>query len=894
MEIKSSETGGSIFWSISAFVKAIRKRTMILCLLIGILSGGFCTLYILYSLYTHGVFYMGRTGFSLGKIVPLVRSNYRIPINYMKSYLSTPDSMTLDVNHRNFQKIEYTRRLALKRNTLYGLDNSYVDAKVRYNGDTIPVKIRLKGGMADHMEPNKFSLRIKVKQNKTLLGMKNFSLMNPRRRAFLFQWFLREIMRKEGVISKRYGFVALNINGHEKGIYAYDEHFNKVMLEYNKRKEGPIIRFNSAPLFYEEVAWHNRPSLNDDYYFAFDIGTFRIDKVVEEKGKLSMFNKARHLLEGFRQGDLKTHEVFDIGLMAKWAAIADITGAWHGFSFNNLHFYYNPITSRLEPIPDDSFNELSIWPGQKVFRINDQYNKGRFLKDLFNDYIFVEQYIKEIERVTTKEYMDAMLDEFSEGIDHNLRILYREDPYYIFNTDPLYHNQREIRTILNPHKGVQAYMERLDRNGLEIVAASNKTLPMEILDVRYKDTYILKPRTEKTGGRVIIKGKDYANPVKYESLGFELPERLDWNTIVKKNLKIRFRVLGSSEIREEPIFLYESYKDTYIRGDSIRMKPNFRSFENLQINENVKEILFSEGLWTIDRDLIIPAGYTVRAGAGATIDLVKSAMILTYSTVAFIGTEDNPVIVTSSDKTGRGFTIIGGNTRTILRNVQFSKLSTPSEDGWGLTGAVNVYETPIYIKDVSFRNNLLGDDFLNIIRSDFIIDGALFEETSADALDVDFSKGKLINTAVLNCGTRDGNGDGIDFSGSIVEVKDTLIDGGGDKGISIGERSDINLTNLVIRRTNIGIACKDLSNAVINNVKIEDTNIAFAVFQKKPEYGPASIFGQKITLTKVTEPYLVESGSTLRIDGKTIKPNRKNLKKLLYPSRSRLKEQMRN
>ena len=44
---------------------------------------------------------------------------------------------------------------------------------------------------------------------------------------------LVQVMRKEGIISKRYKFVEVVINGKDMGIYALDEHYDKTMLEYD-------------------------------------------------------------------------------------------------------------------------------------------------------------------------------------------------------------------------------------------------------------------------------------------------------------------------------------------------------------------------------------------------------------------------------------------------------------------------------------------------------------------------------------------------------------------------------------------------------------------------------------------------------------------------------------
>ena len=84
---------------------------------------------------------------------------------------------------------------------------------------------------------------------------------------------------------------------------------------------------------------------------------FDLDELLEKDITRDQFFTAKDLMEKFRLGELKTSEVFDVELLAKWFAVGDVMGAWHGFSFNNMRFYFNPITGKFEPVPDDDYNE---------------------------------------------------------------------------------------------------------------------------------------------------------------------------------------------------------------------------------------------------------------------------------------------------------------------------------------------------------------------------------------------------------------------------------------------------------------------------------------------------------------------------------------------------------
>jgi hypothetical protein len=87
---------------------------------------------------------------------------------------------------------------------------------------------------------------------------------------------------------------------------------------------------------------------------------------------------------------------------------------------------------------------------------------------------------------------------------------------------------------------------------------------------------------------------------------------------------------------------------------------------------------------------------------------------------------------------------------------------------------------------------------------------------------------------------------------------------------------------LGIAGANIGIAAKDLSYFEGLEVRIRDANVGFALFQKKPEYGPATASVWRTRISNLKEDYWLEEGSKLIWDGLPVEPNRTELKKVLY------------
>ena len=157
--------------------------------------------------------------------------------------------------------------------------------------------------------------------------------------------------------------------------------------------------------------------------------------------------------------------------------------------------------------------------------------------------------------------------------------------------------------------------------------------------------------------------------------------------------------------------------------------------------------------------------------------------------------------------------------------------------GWNLTGGINFFKSDVNFSNCSF-NNCFSEDALNIISSSFLISDCNFSYCLSDAFDGDFVIGEL-----TGCKFEQIEGDGVDFSGSVVTVKDSIFNDIIDKAISVGEKSVVTVKNCEIDTVSFGVVSKDSSQTKVESgtmVKNAST-AAFSSFQKKDSFGPASI-----------------------------------------------------
>lgn len=91
-------------------------------------------------------------------------------------------------------------------------------------------------------------------------------------------------------------------------------------------------------------------------------------------------------------------------------------------------------------------------------------------------------------------------------------------------------------------------------------------------------------------------------------------------------------------------------------------------------------------------------------------------------------------------------------------------------------------------------------------------------------------------------------------------------------------------SNLDIQFANIGIASKDKSELLADNINIYNSEVGIVVYQKKSEFGPASVEVRELEIKKVNNPYIIENNSQLSINGNVLKPKQNNVLELLYPN----------
>lgn len=801
-------------------------------------------------------------------------SLYQLTSNAGITYDRSLPSLKIHIKKNDWDIIAANRSQALQ-NWVPGIDrqvmvkeaNDWVNCKVELkNEKKIEAKIRLKGRLVDHWGDNDYwSLNIALKGENTFQGMKEFSVQHPKTRGYAVEWLFHQLLLGNQLIGLRYNFGYVSINGSPEKLYAFEEGLEKRLIENNQLREGPILKFNTDyNWFYGNLSNINLNNTDIEFYDDKTINSS------EDQKKLAIL--AIEKLNAFRNKKNKTSETFDSKKWSKLFAILDWLGHDHAGHFDNARFYMNPITSLIEPIGRDYQTLLHTdeKPLLGEFKQTNLSYSENWFENLFQDKQFMSDYLAALEDISkidikSKKFIDlsAKLE-----IEFNRLLNYFPNatptPQAIWET--LEYNRKIIHNKLNQNrKRVFAYVSQ-NGEDTELYLHNADSLPVTIENIRIENKILYQWNNEPWLDA--LRKNHLPNYQLITIKGIKLED------ILQKNASLTIKYPGTNLKFQEP-FLQSPSFSPHLASDSQKYVANYVDCKFLNIDNEKKEIIFKTGEHKISSPLIIPEGFRVLAELPLTLDLVTGAFIKSSSPLSIIGQKDQEIKIVSSDKSG-GILLINISNTSIFQFVTFENLKAISNQYLNLTGAITCYESQVTFKNCIFKENH-SEDYLNIIRSQFQLIQCTFRNSYGDAFDGDFVEGRIEDCEFISSGN-----DAVDVSGSKLNVQLIKIEGAGDKGLSIGENSQLIGNKITLDHCEIGIAAKDSSIAKLKNIIMSNSHLGFTAYQKKPEFGFATIEIELLTIKDTKVPFLREKNSFITVDGKPIPISDKKVKEMLY------------
>ena len=872
MIIKKSHQSHPLINQIILLIKNIKLRyyTVFLLLLLLIASVGIGGIY--YGTKLSGSEYSS----VFASFYRFFRPSLNIVTHYFEGLISQPEELSIHIKHLDYQKLAYRVQNARKKGVIGKEEKEEeVNAIIEHNNQNYDIKIKLKGLYLDHLKSDKWSFRVKVKDNKAIFGMTRFSLHSPETRGHIHEWVFQKALQSEGLINLRYKFITVYLNGKKLGIYALEEFFDKRLIENNQRREGIIVKpdriINSDG---------NQVDFNSDVVNKNAISPFVYQqaKVLSDTILSNSYNYLSKSLHLFRNHKIPASSIIDFESTAKYFALSTIFGGQHNHMPANLPFYFNPVTTLLEPIGYDSNVARNIERyGGMITSPNNAYHSAIFIQygvliNLFNSDEFYTLFMQQLERMTEKNYFSSFFATIEKELNVNLAILYKEYPYFdFFKRDFISANINYVKKQLFDEALVKVtFMNQNKINMISVNVDNLKDVAINLLGLELDGDIVYRNNNE-----TILKSTILDQP---QMVRFYAPISNSSQSFFSNELKLVYQIIGLDSIFKVvvdrvPIDFFQAYN---LPEDSYYKNSTMSQYSFLDLDSSTNNIVVNAGEYQITSDLIIPKDHILILNPGVELDLLNSGKIISYSPIHFLGTKEYPINIYSSDSTGQGITLISAKGESLLKNVFIDNMRNLSMHGWELLGAVNFYESDVIISNCLFSNNF-SEDALNIMRSKFELKNTKFNNTQSDAFDADHSDGIIVNSSFTHCGN-----DGIDISGSNVKINDVFIDYAGDKGISVGENSKLEGNNIKITNSEIGITSKDLSEIELEKVEMSNIKLGFTAFQKKPEYGPGYIIITGLTTNNIEVPFLIEKSSTMLVDNISIESINDRVEDVLY------------
>jgi hypothetical protein len=788
---------------------------------------------------------------------------HQLWVNYPASFAVEPLVLSLKVEQQDLDAIREVVDAARERGVIMPEGNDYVPAELTSEGNSFKAKVRIKGKMSDHVQGSKWSFRVIAKKDKGFLGMQRFSLQHPGTRNYLCDWFFHKLSSGEGIIALRYGFIRLEFNGEDLGVYAYEEHFGPELLAHNGRVKGPLFRFDPGLFWEHRLNMLKKVRYNEPFgaYQAAAVDAFGSGDLEKDSVQRTYFEEAVARMDAFRRAELPASQVFDVERLAKRHALLDLVGGHHSMDWSDVKFYYEPVLKRIEPVAYESFSAFPIRTLAGYGRYVGRQDPKMDLHDAyFNDPDVFRAYVRQLEKVSRASYLDSAFTALAPALDSASALIYREFPYKELDRSIYYKNQALIRKMLDVPKGFHAYLDDLGDTA-QFTIVPIEALPIEVLGVVADDGSLLPP-----GRQVIVPCRTGGAPGIPMEVGVPVANAL--TMVPGKPIRLRYSVLGASVTKELEVFPYAYLDGLKLPSFSVEQATDLRSLPFLRLDEASRTIQFLPGNWTIDSDLFLPPGYTVRAVAPLRLDLKNGARIVARSTMEWKGLEEMAIVLESSDKSGGGVILLEATGTSVFHRVRF--------EGFG--GNINgTAALVVQGSNVNFSNCVFGEDrgrdLLMIVRNTSVIQECSFAG-GKDQLVLAYASSEVLGTTMYGAGD-----DALSIKGGISKVRGLVVEGAIGMGLKVDEAAEVSMAGSTIFSAKDAMHVAEGARVECSGGVLRSTDgDILDVEPKHGRHGPSKVVLKGVKVDATAPSYNIGKGNTVSVDGKELTPTEKKSK----------------
>lgn len=773
--------------------------------------------------------------------------------NYPKSLDSRPLKLSLDIEPEYYEKLQNVVDRSRERGVILPEGNDYVPARISSNGSQFKAKVRIKGKLTDHIEGDKWSFRILARKGGAFNNMQRFSIQHPGTRNYLYEWLYHRMMGREGVIALRYGFVDVELNQEPLGIYAYEEHFGQELLENNNRVPGPIFRFDPGLYWIRRLHEMDGLRFREAYadHHAALIDAYDSGNIFSSEKKTAEFREALVLMNALRSGQLKASDVFDEGKIGLRHAVIDLIGGHHSMDWSDVKFYYDPVAKQVEPVAYESFSVRPLKQLAGSFRYSGKERSRLELHDIyFNDELVFRNYISQLERLSSVDYLDGLFNDLSTEIDSVSAILFKEFPYKPLDKELYYKNAAVIRATLDLPKGFHAFISKdgMDHPTIQMVPVAD--LPVEIHGFDYKGALIALDTS------LIIPARKQGHLGEIKSYRLNIADSVFSD---HKNIRVVWSILGGSKKKKTDVLPLDYPSHVEISGfNSFSASGDLSGVSDFYLEEDGHVYLEGEqGM--LNKDVTVHIGQSMVLRAGQQLKLSPGVTLRINGSMDWEGTTESPVKVQLGENSS--IVVFGKNGKKAMNNIRLVQDQSGTSR---MTPMVSVVRSNLKLTNVSLNGSLTSEPL--VVANSEIKGSHVSISNGVDLLRAYYSRIELTASTISNA-----SDDGLVIHGGIVSIGNSEFANINGDGLKLNIQATATLTETTFKQCQIGIRLRNGSDLTLKQSSMKNCEIGVTAGGQNMIHGSNSVTMSGVEFIDVKESVSQSKGSKVSIDGRNSK-----------------------
>ena len=695
-------------------------------------------------------------------------------------------------------------------------------------------KVRLRGDNYYHWVFPQASWRFKSSKKNLVNGIHKMNFIIPKGNELLNNHLAYKLAQEMDLLAPDSKLVTLSINNISNGIKLMVPQIDESFLRNNGRMPNDIYKgdnMGSKKVYGASIKLFGTPSIWDKLSYNNHYpkeSRIPLDKMLRKDSSLKL----------------------DLDSFARFSAFIDLLNTYHYDDGHNWVFTYDNYLERMYPIVWDPVGWWEDWAGRHEVNIL----SANFLEDLHRNYNFLYRKYRAMDRFFRKK--EKFLDIVDEEIAEVKLLLNRVR----------YTTRMDSRRLMDREKTMQA----IDRFRNRIKQRLNIIENYYLGDVSPADyAYAIKGdviRLSVSGTKMINKIRILADnlekvrsiSVSYVADGKTVEKPLEDDYKIDSGiLTVKKSLLPNVKLNKSLVLDEATYDIRLVGMDAedingVNLEFLNKSRESLPVNKvdeiSQKEFYVDPGVFgeQLDKEPQIWSGIREFQGftevrsdvvikPGTKIILNKGATIKLMGRLVAEGTAENPIIFQAKDRVHPWGALVLKDQRadnSVLKYCIFKDGSGAKGNLYEYTGMLSVHNVNnLLVENCEFIDSHETDDMVHVVYSSATFRKSKFVRSLFDSMDVDIS-----NVKVDKCEFMDGGNDAIDLMTSNAMVTNTILKNSRDKGISIGEGSQLLAINNYIGANQIGVQSKDTSKAYIFNTTFTENDKAVDAYHKNWRY----------------------------------------------------------